>query len=539
MPQTITEGHRSTALRVASVDAEKRIVQAVIATESRVRVYDYRRGDLVEEVLLMSGADLPDQVPMLAEHRRALGAVIGSARTLRVDGSRLLAALHFADTEEADSVWPLVRDRHILDMSVGYSIDEAFEIEPGRASTVAGRQFKAGKLPLRVVTMWEPVEASIVVRGADQAAKIRSTPPPRRTQSMPTVTADPRSKLYPLVRDAIDHSSGNIRAASVCELALRHLGQAVPENDLETVRTAFANAAIADTFDAAIGASLQKGFALAPDTTRGWVREVELPNFRPAEAFTLSHGTRLERLPKGEKAASAEYALTGTNWSLARYARQFVVDEQDWVSDRLGAILFGVEQLGEAARRVKVDLVFALLLGNPTMPDDVALFHSTHANYGTGAGSAMGNAGLAAGLAAIAGQVITDESGDPIHLGLAGRYLVAPPPIVGPARQAARAIALDDGADIEVRAESRLSATGVVDPATDEGVTGSATNWLLAAPAAALPSIVVGGLNGPPVPRMRRFALEGHGQWGVGWDINLDIGAAAVDHRGVYFAAGE
>jgi hypothetical protein len=39
------------------------------------------------------------------------------------------------------------------------------------------------------------------------------------------------------------------------------------------------------------------------------------------------------------------------------------------------------------------------------------------------------------------------------------------------------------------------------------------------------------------MPQVRRFDLD-RGQWGVGWDVSLDIGGAAVDYRSVYFAAG-
>jgi hypothetical protein len=36
---------------------------------------------------------------------------------------------------------------------------------------------------------------------------------------------------------------------------------------------------------------------------------------------------------------------------------------------------------------------------------------------------------------------------------------------------------------------------------------------------------------------MRSFVLD-KGQWGLGWDINLDIGAAFMDYRGWYKSTG-
>jgi hypothetical protein len=38
-------------------------------------------------------------------------------------------------------------------------------------------------------------------------------------------------------------------------------------------------------------------------------------------------------------------------------------------------------------------------------------------------------------------------------------------------------------------------------------------------------------------PTIRSFVLD-KGQWGLGWDINFDIGAKALDYRGMYFDPG-
>jgi hypothetical protein len=43
------------------------------------------------------------------------------------------------------------------------------------------------------------------------------------------------------------------------------------------------------------------------------------------------------------------------------------------------------------------------------------------------------------------------------------------------------------------------------------------------------------GTNRQPV--MRSFTLD-RGAWGLGWDINHDIGVAAIDYRGLHKSAG-
>jgi len=48
----------------------------------------------------------------------------------------------------------------------------------------------------------------------------------------------------------------------------------------------------------------------------------------------------------------------------------------------------------------------------------------------------------------------------------------------------------------------------------------------------------VGYLRGTGrVPAIRSFVLD-KGQWGIGWDIKFDIGAKALDFRGMYFSVG-
>ena len=61
---------RSIQLRASTVNEANRTVEAVIATESRVRVLDRTAWREIEEILLMSGAQLPDQLVLLDAHDR-------------------------------------------------------------------------------------------------------------------------------------------------------------------------------------------------------------------------------------------------------------------------------------------------------------------------------------------------------------------------------------------------------------------------------------------------------------------------------------
>lgn len=165
---------RSIQVRAATIDEQQRTVEAVVSTESPVEVYDWRSGNVIDEILLGSGAAIPDQMPLLANHSRwSLDDMLGSIRNLRLENGSIIGRLHFASDEDSERAWQKVRGGHITDVSVGYRVNASIEIQPGQTTNVNGMTYTAGKRTLRVATQWTPKEGSLVPIGADQAAKIR------------------------------------------------------------------------------------------------------------------------------------------------------------------------------------------------------------------------------------------------------------------------------------------------------------------------------------------------------------------------------
>ena len=78
-------------------------------------------------------------------------------------------------------------------------------------------------------------------------------------------------------------------------------------------------------------------------------------------------------------------------------------------------------------------------------------------------------------------------------------------------------------------------AAGCTDPVTGTAYTGGAAYWYLAANQRTVKVVYRRGTNRSP--QLRSFQLD-KGQWGIGWDINLDIGAKAIDYRGLHWSAG-
>ena len=166
---------RSFQVRAESIDETSRSVEACIATEDPVTVMDWQRYELIDEVLRMDGAELPDQVPMLENHYRfSLDDQLGSARQLRVQGDQGFGRLYFAKDERSERAWQKVKERHVRDVSVGYRSLEYVDIPAGQSASVKGRSYTARQRTLRVTTRWEAREVSLTPIGADKRAKIRS-----------------------------------------------------------------------------------------------------------------------------------------------------------------------------------------------------------------------------------------------------------------------------------------------------------------------------------------------------------------------------
>lgn len=169
---------RAAAAQPATLDETARSVRAIAASEKPAAVFDWDRYDVVDEVLLMAGAILPEsgRVPLLDSHQRgSVSDILGSAGGFRAGASGPFAALEadvaLGDTDAGRQALALIRDGHLTDLSVGYEPVESMWIPAGQKQLIAGREY-AG--PVKVTTRWILKELSLTPIGADDLAKMRS-----------------------------------------------------------------------------------------------------------------------------------------------------------------------------------------------------------------------------------------------------------------------------------------------------------------------------------------------------------------------------
>lgn len=333
------------------------------------------------------------------------------------------------------------------------------------------------------------------------------------------------------------HRFSDMAMLDLCREAVRLDGKmAPPSGRSDLIEAAFSGSTLTDIFTTNVSAVLLAAYNEIGDTTQGWTSTTDVADFKSNERPRMSVGPDLELLPRGKEAKHMERDDTAESYSIARYAKQFVVDEQDIIDDRLNALSDTPQMMGRAAARLRPDLVYAILLANANLTaTGRALFNATDGNLDTG--SALAASTLQAAITAI--QTFQENS---VNLNLMATHVIVPQTLRFTGRQLLRSAELgrdDEGPtmnpivaeNLTLVSDARLD-NGVTDPASGTAQTGSTTDWYTVA--AAAHTIEVAYLRGTGrAPVVRSFMLD-KGTWGMGWDVKLDIGAKALDWRGMH-----
>jgi signal peptide peptidase SppA len=326
----------------------------------------------------------------------------------------------------------------------------------------------------------------------------------------------------------------------LCRESVARDGKPVPHDRGELIKAAVSGGTLTNIFTTNVNASVIVSYLQAGDTTLGWTMSEDVADFKTQERIRLETiGGTMKKLPRGGNADHASRADKVESYKVSRYAEQFVVDEQDIIDDSMNAIASTPGQMAMKAARLRPDLVYAIILANPTLTATAReLFNTTDGNLGSS--SALAAATLKTAIAAF--MLVRENS---VNLNITPTHLIVPPALKWTAKELINSTAIVlagtagtvtergamnslAGEGLEYVTDARLE-NGVVDP--NEGTThsGSATSWYLASTMA--PTIMV-GYQGGRVPSVRSFTLD-KGSYGIGWDIKLDIGAKAMDWRGL------
>jgi hypothetical protein len=161
-------------------------MSVVATTEDPVLMPDYERWEMVPEVLLMSGLELPEvgSVPLLDSHNReSTDDILGTAHDFTVEEDELVCKATFSASDEGEKAMLKAEEGHLKDASVGYTPLKTIYIPEGESLVQNSKSYTG---PMNLVTKWRLLELSLTPIGADARAKIRSLLQNKGGQEMPS-----------------------------------------------------------------------------------------------------------------------------------------------------------------------------------------------------------------------------------------------------------------------------------------------------------------------------------------------------------------
>jgi hypothetical protein len=263
-----------------------------------------------------------------------------------------------------------------------------------------------------------------------------------------------------------------------------------------------------------------------------WARRApNAPDFKNISVVQLSGAPDLLRTNEHGEFKYGTMQDAGETYAVVTYGRIVALSRQAIINDDLRGFDRLVSAFGNSSRRLENRTVYSQLTANAALSDAVALFHATHANLGTGAGSVLQASALAAARTAMRLQKGLQAE----ELNLAPNFLICPAALEQTAYQltSANYVPAKAGDVNEFRSGGRTALTPIIEPLLDAS---SATAWYLASDSGQIDTVeycYLDGAEGPVIESDVGFDVDG-----ISYKCRLDFAAKAVDYRGMYKAAG-
>ena len=277
---------------------------------------------------------------------------------------------------------------------------------------------------------------------------------------------------------------------------------------------------------------LRNAYEENPGTYTQWARRApNAPDFKSMSIVQLSAMPDLLQVNEHGEFKYGSISDGAESYALLTYGRIVSLTRQAIINDDLRAFDRLVSGFGASAARLENRLVYSQLTANAAMADTVALFHATHGNLQTGAGSALQFSALTTARTAMRSQKGLQNE----ELNLAPSTLIVPAALEQTAYQLTSSQytpAVQSNVN-EFRQGGRTALNPVVEPILDAN---SATAWYLTASNSQVDTVeycYLDGAEGPIVESEMGFEVDG-----LSIKCREDFAAKAIDWRGLYKSAG-
>ncbi len=333
----------------------------------------------------------------------------------------------------------------------------------------------------------------------------------------------------------------NFAGLSLKELAIEALrmeGESVAMKSADDIfsmimRSAFNPSALFPSImDQAIQKAYVEGHKTANVTFDIFTKKGTLKDFKKHDNYYLSGpaGEFLEVPENGELKADRISDKKRPQRQLKTYGRQFTMTRQAFINDDIGFVSQIPAKYAKSARKTINKQVYQILINNPKIYDNKALFHADHGNLVTSGSGVTANS-LRAMMLAMSAQV--DEFGD--------AAIIRPAYIVVPSGYTFDMYTIFNSPTINTSDNTQAAnplfqykdKIQIVEDPTINALCGGFGNtmpWWLIGSQDDTDFIEVDYLNGQEVPTLRRS--EPAGTLGLVWDVFLDWGISVMDWRG-------
>lgn len=283
--------------------------------------------------------------------------------------------------------------------------------------------------------------------------------------------------------------------------------------------------------------SLFQGWENAEETWRIWCDKGSVSDFKTHYSPRVSEFSDLDLIPEGMQYKYGKRTDAQESYSIATYGKLEAITRQAIINDDQRA-LTGFAAHGQAAARKVGDVAYAVLTANAAMGDGTALFATGHSNYvASGSGGAPGVATL---TAAVKAMKLQKDAQNLQYLNIRPVFFLAPVALEGSSEVFFKTVNYVDSNTVAT--DSSLAATRtniyadpylrrVYDARLDAALS---TGWYLAA--APGKTVTVFFLDGVEAPYLEE--RDGWNVDGVEVKVRIDVGAKAMDWRGLYYNYG-
>lgn len=332
--------------------------------------------------------------------------------------------------------------------------------------------------------------------------------------------------MVDLCRHALSTNGVNPMGRSKQEIVRMALGQAISKRDIGGMHT---TSDFPDLLGEITNRSLLKAYMATPDDYSQFVTETTFSDPRTRTFIRVGGLGVLRDVGEGQEYKRVSFGDRAEEVSIEKHGEIFSLSYEAILRDDLSAFTRLPDAFGSAAKLTEANMVFGLLVANPVMSDTVALFDAAHGNVGTADSPDV--SGITDARTLMRAQTDPDSGA---RLGIKPALIISPYKFENGLSQIMADATLVPAVSTNVVPGYIRDMKYVISDVLDAN---STQKWYAVADPARIEGIVVARLEGN-----RPFELERKEGWnvdGIEWKVRHWFGVGVVDHRGLYYNAGE